>query len=292
MILVIFLSVAALRGFYAIFMKLAQREYVTDLKDSLYMIVLISFYQVIFLFILPPYYPMEVSVKMVAYPAVFGLLYIFTLTFLLGAYGLGSASLSTVIQNFSMFVPIAAGVLLWKETIGISKIIGIALFVGALLLFNKGTYKSEGTEKRITFKWVIVILGATFFAGLSSLTSKLYALEYGHNPKEYLIISNFLVVVCGSLYFTWLYKRGKYKPSFKGKLMGYSALIGLLADIVNIVFMEYVASFDSAFFFPMLSSTSIIAVVIMGRIFLKEQVSKKAYGGILLCIAAIFLLNR
>lgn len=291
MIFFVFLSFAVLRGFYAIIMKLSQKGYISSVNDSFYFLVITSSFQVIFLFILPPYYLYSYEVKMVVYPLFFSICYFLSFSFLLNSLRFGSTSLASVIKNFSIFIPIIAGLIFWNENISLYQIAGVSLFITAVFLFNRGTYRVGDTDNEITLKWTLLVLASTFFGGTAGTISKQYALVYDNNPKEYLIAFNVIIMVFGIIYFSFLKKRKKYKPFHSKKLIGYAALAGLVQVLNNILYMLYVAKFDSAFFFPMLSTSSIVSVIILSRLFLKEKGTRKTYVGILFCITAIFLLN-
>lgn len=291
MIFLIFLAMAVLKSGFVAVMKLVQKEYIKNINDSVFYIVFISFFQTIFLFLIPPYYSYQVEYDMLIYPAAFAIFYIVAYIFMLNAFKFGPTSLTSVIQNFSMFVPITIGMFLWNEKINVYQTSGLILFGLIMFLFNNSSYKINGQKEKLTLRWLMITLFSTLFMGMAIFTSKQYALEYTESPKEYLILFNVIIVLFGTVYFIYQIFKKNYKIILNKKYIIYTIISGFLLAATNIMFMQYVTKFDSAYFFPLLSIAGIIGVVAMGRVFLKERISKKAYWGVALSIVVIFLIS-
>jgi uncharacterized membrane protein len=291
MTFLIFLFLAVLKGFSTVTVKLSQKNYVNGVNDSILFTAMASFFQILFMFALPPYYTYHFEMKDIAYPLMFSLFYIlfFVLTF--RSLKEGPTSLTAILQNFNMFVPIIAGIFIWNETTGVFQIIGIILFVVSLFLFNRVTYRTDNVDRKITLKWMLVTLLSTFFSGCAITISKQYTLINESSPKEFLIIFNFVILLFCLIYFIVLGSAGIYRPVFHKKFILYAVITGLISDVVNIIYMLYVGRFSSAFFFPLMNTSGIISVTLMTGIILKERISKTAYIGIAICAAALILLS-
>lgn len=287
---IIFILFALIRGVTNIIIKFAQKNFVKNISDSIYYTLVSSVFQIVFLIFLPPY-SYNFRLDMFLYPACFGFFYFISYTLLLKSLKEGPTSLTNVIYNFQSIVPIVVGLFIWKDTIDPFQMAGLVLFVTVLFLFNKGSY-SEGEEvKKITLKWVFFAILAAFFMGVSVIFTKQYMLTYDGYMKEYLVNFNIMVILMAVPYVAYsrIKKKVKFKPSFK--YLAYSAAPALLMDITNIIYMTYVTRFASAFFFPVMAILSIISIVVMSRVILKEGVSKRAYWGIGLSFVAIYLLS-
>jgi drug/metabolite transporter (DMT)-like permease len=291
MTFLIFLVMALIKGISSVTLKLSQKSYVKNINDSILFVAMTSFFQIIFIFILPPYYKYGFDIGKIAYPLIFSIFYVimFVMTFV--SLKEGPTSLTVIIQNFNMFVPIIAGIFLWHETAGYYQIAGMALFIISLFIFNSGMYGTGRADKKITLKWLLITLASTFLSGCAVTLSKQYAITSGSSPKEFLLIFNAVILIVCLIYFTVLRYTGVFKPIFYTKYVIYSIIVGLCMTAINIIYMIYVARFASAFFFPLMNTSSIISVTIMSGLFLKERISKKAYAGIGVCIIALILLS-
>lgn len=291
MIFAVFFSIALFRGIFVVVMKLTQKEYLRSINDSFYFLMLTSFFHLIFLLILPPYYSPELGTDMLMYPAAFSFCYLVSYAFLLKSFKIGPASLGSIVQNFNMIVPIIIGLLIWNEKILTNQIFGLALFVFILYLFNSGNYKVKNETGTITLKWSIIVLASTLFSGISIFSSKQFSIIYTDMPKEFLFIYNIFILAFGLMYFIYLKLSGRYKWRFDLKLIMYSAVSALLLCSMNILYMQNVSKFDSAYFFPILSIGGIVSIIIFSRIILKESGTVRTYAGIVLSFAAILLLS-
>ena len=136
MIFFVFLTLAISKSIFVAIMKLAQKEYIKNINDSIYYVVVTSIFRAAFLFLIPPYYSYHVETSMLLYPIAFSVFYLLSYGFLLNAFKFGPASLASVIQSFGLFVPIIIGLFLWDEKINIFQIIGLILFIFILFLFK------------------------------------------------------------------------------------------------------------------------------------------------------------
>lgn len=291
MIYFTFFVFSALRGLNAIAVKMAQKGYVKSLYDSISFTILFSFFQLVFLFIIPPWYKYTFRLDMLLYPACFAVFYMISYILLISALKEGPTSLTNIICSFQSIVPIIVSLILWKESIGIFQVIGLILFVIVLLLFNQGSY-SEGEEsKKISFKWAVLAGFSTLTVGIAVIFTKQYMLTYDGFIKEYLIMYNFIALLIGLPYLIIFRINRDKKFLLDRKFLFYTASPALITDITNMIYMFYITKFKSALFFPLMSILNIISVVIFSRIILKENVSKTAYAGIILSFAAIYLLS-
>jgi len=286
-----FFLFSALRGLNAITVKMAQKGYIKNLHDSISFTIYFSFFQLVFLFAIPPWYRYTFRLDMLLYPACFAVFYLISYILLISALKEGPTSLTNIIYSFQSIVPIIVSLILWKESIGIFQVIGLILFVIVLLLFNLGSY-SEGSESRkISLKWAILAGFSTLIVGIAVIFTKQYMLTFNGFIKEYLIMYNLIVIIIDLPYL--IISRIKRNQNFHldCRFIFYTASPALITDITNMIYMLYITKYKSALFFPLMSILNIISVVILSRVILKESVSKTAYAGIILSFAAIYLLG-
>jgi len=291
MIYFTFFAFSILRGLNAIAVKMAQKGHIKNLHDSIYFTILFSFFQLVFLFLIPPWYKYTFRPDMFLYPACFAIFYLISYILLISSLKEGPTSLTNVIYSFQSIVPIIVSLILWKESMGVFQVIGLVLFTIVLILFNKGSYNEGAESRKISLKWVLLAGSSTLAVGIAVIFTKQYMLTYDGFIKEYLIIYNFIVAILGLPYLTALVLMKKQNFPFNSKFLLYTASPALITDITNMIYMFYITKFKSALFFPLMSILNIISVVIFSRIILKESVSRTAYAGIILSFAAIYLLG-
>lgn len=291
MIYFAFFAFSVFRGFNAVTVKIAQKDYLRSLSDSIVFTMLFSLFQLVFLFIIPPWYKYTFRMDMLLYPACFAIFYFLSYMFLISALKEGPTSLTNVIYSFQSIVPIVVSLFLWKEKVNILQAMGLVLFVIVMFLFNQGSY-SEGAEtKKISFKWALLAAASTLVTGIAVTFTKQYMLIYDGFIKEYLILYNLVVVIICIPWFFFSETKNSKKLMSDGRFLFYTAAPGLLTDVTNMIYMFYITKFKSALFFPLISILNIVSVVILSRTIFKENVSKGAYIGIFLSIIAIYLLG-
>lgn len=282
---------AILRGFNALSVKTLQRDYVKKASQTIYLTALLSLAQGIFLFVTPPFYRYSFSFKMLLYPLGYSMFYAIGYVLFINSLSAGPTSLSNIVFNFQLLVPIIAGLLIWNESISLPQLLGLVLFGVILWLFNQSSYKSEGSPDKLSLKWAVMVLGAALCTGIAVIFTKQYVIVYGTSVKEYLIAYNLIVVLITLPYLLVMRKKGLVDFTVGKRFFSYSSAAGITQNITNIIFMCYITQFKSALFFPLTSILGIISIVLMSRFVLKEKISPKAYIGIALSIVAIYLLG-
>ncbi|MCX7747291.1 MAG: EamA family transporter [Clostridia bacterium] len=287
----VFLLFTVLRGFHAVVTKMIQKDYVDGFSASIFLTVVYSLAQALFLPLMPPYYSYSYEPKMLVNPFFFAVFFMVGYILVINALGKGPISLTNIINSFMQLVPIIAGIFLWNDTIGPFQWVGIGLFVVILFLFNESSYEEDNKSKGITSGWILMAVGSALFGGISVIFTKQHMILYSDAIKEYLILFNLMVVVMGLPYVLWAVYKKKLKIKLDKRYLTFIIITALIQDINNIIFMYYINRLNGAFFFPLIGILSIVSVVIMSRLLLKEVISKKAYVGILISLVSIYLLG-
>ena len=219
---------------------------------------------------------------------IIGLLFI--ITFNLLAYGtqkIGIA-ISTVANKMSMIIPVIIGIYLFKETLGIVKLIGIILAISAIYMTS-----TKGGKLSFDKKYIPIILLIFFGQGMADGTlswAQKFTITTDNTPLFF--ACTFLSAgILGSLFL--LYELLVKKIRFQAK----SVLWGIALGIPNYLTLHFfVRSLQS----PMLESSQVFPVVNMGVIILsavggillfKEKLSPFNWSGIALAVIAISLIT-
>lgn len=291
MICFILFSFAVLRGINAVTTKVAQKDYINSINGSVYLTVLYCFFQAIFLLVMPPYTNLNFKTEFITYPLLYSIFYFVSFILFINALRQGPTSLSNIIYNFQLLIPVLLGLIIWKERITIYQLVGLLMFGIILYIFNKSSYSEGGISKRPSVKWTSLIIGSAVAAGIAITFTKQYMVDYNGYIKEYLLIYNIITVLFGLPYlgYTAVYKKLSVKFDLRFILL--VAVAALIQDITNTIYMLYITKYSSASFFPIIGILNIVSIVLMNRFLLKERMSAKAYIGILISFVAIYLLG-
>lgn len=286
-LILLFLSYGA-RG---TFMKFAQQGRVSTLKQALVYTALYSLLQFLVLIAVPPYLSLICEPGFYIYPLGFAIFYSLGYILLVMAISCGSTSITNTVNAFNCLIPVFFGVIVWKEELSVYKIIGLMLFAVGLILYNKSSYSVGGIKHKITLRWVFYVIASTVSMGIAVAFTKVCMAKFPECGEVYLIYYTLFSTIIGMVC-VLLWAREDAKHLFADvKFIWYTLVAAVAFNVSNYVFVTYINNFASAFFIPMCSVVGMISILIFGRIFLKEKISRSAVISSLICILAIVLLN-
>ncbi|WP_048750364.1 DMT family transporter [Aggregatibacter segnis] len=188
---------------------------------------------------------------------------------------------SDAAQRLSLFLPILAAFLIFRETLSQSKAIGIVLaFIGLFCLLSKPNEQSA-----VDFRGILGLVGVWFGYGIIDILFKQVAKSGGAFPTTLFIA--FSLAAC-IMFIYLLFKRTQWNvASFIGGI-----ILGVL-NFFNILF--YIKAHQSFGANPTLVFAGMnIGVICLGTItgalIFKEKISKVNWLGIVFSLCAIFCL--
>jgi len=193
----------------------------------------------------------------------------------------------TVAGKMSLIIPILAGVLLYQNSIGLVKILGIILALFGVW-FTAKKNKDSGYNKRY---WYLPFL---IFVGAGIADTIINHLQFKLIPKnEFALFSTTLFLFCGLIGFVVFIFKLITKQS---KLSAKSWLGGVILGFPNyfsIYFMVKALSqpnFSTAFVFSANNLLIVLGSVLIGVLLYKEKISNQNWLGLVLSITAIVIL--
>ncbi len=289
MILCMLLQGCCLGG-NSILQKKSQQGRLHTLADSAVYTTILAFFQAVIYLCLPPYKAFPSSPAFYGYTTVFSVGFFGQLALFMLAFRLGPASMTGTIRNLNMLVPITLGLFLWGEKLTVAKIVGLAIFIAAMFLMNKGGYSVEGKVQKISSRWLITSIALLVVCGLCGSISKQVMLLYPGVEKTYLLLYNLIVILIGIP--ICIAHRKKALELLRDRrfllLVCFTAIFMATSDFIYVTF---VPKYDSAFFMPLSSTVSMISVMVFSRIFLKEKITGRALIAAALCIVAVVILS-
>ena len=219
---------------------------------------------------------------------IIGLLFI--ITFNLLAYGtqkIGIA-ISTVANKMSMIIPVIIGIYLFKETLGIVKLIGIILAISAIYMTS-----TKGGKLSFDKKYVPIILLIFFGQGMADGTLS-WAQKFTITPENtpLFFACTFLSAgILGSLFL--LYELIVKKIRFQAKSILWGIALGIPNYLTLHFFVRSLQSpvLESSQVFPVVNMAVIILSAVGGILLFKEKLTPFNWSGIALAVIAISLIT-
>lgn len=196
-------------------------------------------------------------------------------------------SITAVASRMSVVIPVLGGFLLFSETAGWIKILGIVLAFPAFYL----TFKRK--QENIPQKNLLIYLLPVFIffgTGANDLLMKYTDFHYVKNDLMLLLACVFSVaMIYGLLVFIFLLVRRKSKVSAKSWVAG--LILGLINFGSTYFMFRSMANFDSSVMFPILN-TGVVSIASTADYFIfRHRLSPANMAGIVLSVIAIILIS-
>ena len=216
---------------------------------------------------------------------------LFTVIFQLSytkALSIGNVSLTVMMVNLSMLLPVLVSATFYKEALSYARIIGIFLTVLSFTLCVE-----IKDQSKISKKWLCLAVVAMSANGSIGITQKIFGVSRFHTEKEAFVACSyllaFLITIC---IFTVIRIRGESSAVYKNRsLYLFSASVGIILAGFQWLNTYAIATLDGTFLFPVYSGGSIILSTLAGIIFFKDRFLPKQWISILIGIVAVVIMN-
>jgi len=195
-------------------------------------------------------------------------------------------SVASVATKMSLVIPVIFGVLVYKENLGLIKVIGILLALAAV-------YFASIKEKQVSIKRSTLILPILVFLGSGIIdTSIKYIQEVHIKENEFPLFSAAVFAAAAFAGIVFIGIR-TFKTSFKVNLR--NILGGIALGVPNYFSIYYLLralqnpSLNSASVFTINNVAIVMLSTLLGIILFREQISLKNWSGIALAIISIIL---
>ncbi len=231
---------------------------------------------------------------------VFGISFATTVYTNLLALNYGPLSLTTLIVNFSLVLPIIYSSLFLDEKLKAVRVVGILIIIGCMFLYTSP--KVSGAEKsnngKQTLKWMALCLVSFVTNGMLSIISKQYTmLSKGAYAESYLAYCYLFASLTSLLIFTLVNLKNKKeertqpKSFFSPSMTACILLAGIANFVLNFIVVLLAPRMDAAIVYPVVQGGGPIVVTLGSRLFFKEKITVVKGIAILLGCVAIVLLN-
>lgn len=225
-------------------------------------------------------------------PAIaFGLSYAAATVFVVLAIKCGSLAKTTLITSYSLLVPALAGLVILREPLGISMILGIILLVLSLWLTNRRKTAADAPKEKITAKWVIFVLLGFIGNGMCSTVQKLTPHFLGHDINQNLYMITALGLSSAVL-ITASFLTGEKNLKASLHVGAPLALFcGLFNGAVNYLAIYLNQFIPASVMFPVLSAGEIILIVPYALLVRREKFTAAQWVGFGVGVVSVVLLN-
>ncbi len=269
-------------------LKCEKRSRDTCLFQSLFCVVAAVAYAVSGGFLI------DLTVAQLLSSALFGLFFAMAVLFSAECYVCGPMSLTSVIVNSSVIIPVLYSCLALKESISLTQISGCVLL---LITFTLSAFQnSKGSGKSFNFKWLVFVLIAFVSNGITAVIQKLYKISAPESDGNMFMSFAYLTAAV-ILFAAFILKKSNTdtaKEVSKNALPLALALVlvsGLGSFIGNGILMKLSTEVPAALLYPFLNGGLCVAVSAFSIIIFREKLDIKKAITILVGLSAVIVLN-
>lgn len=275
------------RGLNAVWIKKSEPAE-QGLAQSLSFTTVFSLFQLAALLVWPPLSWRPAVPGWQIWPLCYAIFFILAYLYLFKAFLEGPANISNAVFSFYIIIPVTAGVFLWNEKLSVLKIIGLLLFMVSILLFNQSSYQRK--KGKFSSKWLAYITLATASSGIGVIFTRESQRICPGYDKEYMVLYNLFVILIGLP--VMLKNKNCVTAYFRDRKKLFSILgAAITQNISNMIFIYYLNEMESAIFLPLTGVLNVLAVIVMGGIFLKEKITGFVYLATAVSVVSLFILN-
>lgn len=221
----------------------------------------------------------------------FGLSYAAATVFVVLAIKCGSLAKTTLITSYSLLIPAFAGLIILRESLGITMVVGLVLLAVSLWLTNYHKEKTDSHKERVTLKWIIYLIIGFIGNGMCSTVQKLTPHFLGEdiNQNLYMIVALGLsaVVLIAASFMT---RETDLKSTLKvGTPL--SLLCGVFNGAVNYLVIYLNPFVAASVMFPVLAAGEIILIFPYSLLVRCEKFTAAQWIGFVIGIVSVVLLN-
>lgn len=215
-----------------------------------------------------------------------GFWFIFTYLLMTASTQRSGVTVTSLSSKLSVVLPTLAGVLFFKEKLGLVASIGIVLALIALVLVVGG--KNESVKRNKT-NWLLPIL-IFFGTGTGDILMKLTEQRNDSDDMGFMIAFIYgIALLFGILLVAHDLIRGKSKWQWKSALGGIG--LGVINFFSTYCVYHAMRHFDNVVLFPVYNIGVVSLTALTGWLLFKEKLTWKNYLGLAIAIIAVILIT-
>ena len=247
------------------------------------------------LILLPSLFDGPIGADTLIFGALMGIMSFIFQFFYITAFARGKTSITMVINNFSMLIPMLFSVIMFNESFGYIKIIATVLVIVSFFLTVKDDpEKADGKVNSRGFDWIWLActLIALFSGGIASCSQKWYAaVAVDFQVLEFVSISYITASIISAVTIGIMGIKDKkidVKPTRPMLISG--CLAGVVLGLFQCLFTFAPSVLDGTVLYPAYNCGASVLMTVVGAVIFKERCSIRQYIGIGIGAFAIVLL--
>ena len=219
------------------------------------------------------------------YGSIYGVCSIFAMHCGYMALSIGPMSLTSMLATFSLIIPCVFGAVFLNEEITLFSWLGFFFLLLALIFLN---IKEKKDDKKPSLAWAIYISLTIISNGIASVMLTVHQRAF---PGAFrFTFMSAAMLICTAIFAVMTLSKGSLlsRPT-KNDVMAGSA--GVLNGLSNF-FTLWLAAFSFAtLLFPLISASTMLAALLVGKFFFKEKLTRYQIMGFLFGVTSVILLN-
>ncbi|MFK5972749.1 MAG: EamA family transporter [Flavobacteriaceae bacterium] len=195
-------------------------------------------------------------------------------------------SVASIATKMSLVIPVVFGVFMYKEELGILKIVGILLALSAV-------YLASVKEHSVTIKRSSLLLPVSVFLGSGIIdTSIKYIQEVHINEEAFPLFSAIVFAAAAVTGIVYILIKSIHRPL---KINFRNLCGGFVLGIINYLSIYFLLralqhpDLNSASIFTINNVAVVMFTTLLGILLFKEHISRKNWSGIALAVVSILL---
>lgn len=208
----------------------------------------------------------------------------------LAAMKSGTLTLTSLFGSAGLLVPCVAGIFMFKEVMSVMQYFGIFMFlVSAWLLIGA----SRQMYANFSFKTILLLLGSLLGNGITMLAQKMFAYyvpEGDVSSFSFISFGGLGVILLAAFFITSASEHQKPQLLTK-KLMLYGAALATALFVLNQLSTIAANTIPSVILFTVVNGGGTVITAGVAAIFFHEKLTVKSCAGIIIGLAALFVIN-
>ena len=230
---------------------------------------------------------LKTSFPVIGFALIFGGLTVLFQLCYIRAMSVGNVSLTVLIVNSSMIIPILGSALFFNEQFGVLRIIGIITIVISLI-FNVEK-NSDKTER----KWLCLAISAFVLNSALAVCQQIFGKSECGGERTSFVAWSYLLATAIS-FLVYLILKLKTKKQGRAPLRAmliYGLFAGVFLGVFQLVNTKAISEIDAGLLFPIYNSGTLILSTLIGVFVLKDKLKRKQILSILVGVVGIVLIN-
>ncbi len=203
------------------------------------------------------------------------------------AMSVGNISITVMMVNFAVVIPITVSAVMFHEPIGMLQYIAMILIAISFIISTDFTKREKSTTK-----WLISAVFAVLSNGMNNVVQKFFAANHAEYTQSYVAWGYIFATLFSVLLYLILSCTG-HKKTFPNKwnMIGYSAATGIILGVFQFFNTQGAAKIPGPIFFSSYSGVAIVLSAVSGVVLFHDKLSKRQILGIACGTMALVLMN-